>query len=104
MGECHLEIRKELSDSDKSLIEKKYNRLTNIQKEAFINRLTYLHTGEMAAYYIQMYGFYEGHTEYRADPIVLAFIFGLKTLEELDLIFEGKVYEAIVNHHKSIFE
>ena len=57
----------------------------------------------MAAYYIQIYGFYEGHVEYRADPIVLAYMFGLKTLKELHKDFNGNLYEAIINHHKSNF-
>lgn len=102
-GECHLEIQVTLSDEENKFIEQNYKHLTPEQKTDFINRLTHLHTGEMAAYYIQMYGFYEGHVEYRADPIVLAYMFGLKTLKELNNAFNGNLYETIINHHKSNF-
>jgi len=60
--------------------------------------LTFIHTGEMVPYYIMRYGFYEGHTDYRADPIAIAWLFGLKSLEELDEAFEGKLYEALTAH------
>ena len=46
-----------------------------------MGRLTRLRTGEMEPYYIMRYGFYEGHTEYRVDPIALAVTFGLKTTD-----------------------
>ncbi len=103
-GECHLEMIVKLSEKDKKFINRNFNHLNTDQKNDFIERLTHLHTGEMAAYYIQHYGFYEGHTDYRADPIVLAYIFGLRTLEELYNTFDGKVYENIINHHVSKFE
>jgi len=37
----------------------------------------------MEPHYIQWHGFYEGHTTWRTDPIVIAFIFGLRSLEEI---------------------
>jgi len=52
----------------------------------------------MAPYYIMRYGFYEGHTGWRADPIVIAFIFGMKDLEEIDAAFDGKLYDALTKH------
>lgn len=103
MGECHLEMIVELNDSEKQFIDTHFKQLLKEQKQDFIKKLTHMHTGEMAAYYIQRYGFYEGHTDYRADPIVLAYIFGLRTLEELYNAFDGKIYENIFNHHKSKF-
>ena len=103
MGECHLEMKIQLSEKEKDFIETHFNHLTNEQKEDLVKKLTHMHTGEMVAYYIQRYGFYEGHTDYRANPIVLAFIFGLKSLEELYETFDGKVYENIINHHVSKF-
>lgn len=101
MGECHLEMIVKLNEKEEEFVENNFVHLTNEQKQKLIEKLTHLHTGEMAAYYIQRYGFYEGHTDYRADPIVLAYIFGLKTLEELYNAFDGKVYENIINHHKT---
>ena len=103
-GECHLELKVSLTNEEKNFISDHYKHLNEEQLKDFIQKLTHLHTGEMAAYYIQRYGFYEGHTGFRADPVVLAFIFGLKSIEELHHIFDGKAYEAIINHHKTIFE
>jgi hypothetical protein len=61
-------------------------------------QLTSLHFSEMVPYYIMRYGFYEGHTDYRADPIAIAWIFGLKSLEEIEETFKGKLYEALTKH------
>ena len=36
---------------------------------------------------IQWYGFYEGHTAWRTDLIVIAFIFGLRSLEDIESAF-----------------
>jgi hypothetical protein len=41
------------------------------------------------------YGFYEGHTDYRADPIAIAFIFGMRSLEQIEAAFDGRLYEAL---------
>jgi hypothetical protein len=104
MGECHLEAQVELTDEEKKYISEKYKDLSKEGISDLISKLTTLHTGEMVAYYIQMYGFYEGHTDYRADPISLAFIFGLKSLQELNEAFDGKLYEILTSHHLTIFE
>jgi hypothetical protein len=45
------------------------------------------------------YGFYEGHTAYRADPVAIAFIFGLRSLEELEKIFPWKLYKILTTHY-----
>ena len=52
----------------------------------------------MESYYVMRYGFYEGHTEWRVDPIVIARVFGLKTLSDIDAALEGKLYEALTEH------
>jgi len=52
----------------------------------------------MLPYYIMRYGFYEGHTDYRADPIAIAFIFGMRSLEEIEAAFEGRLYEVLTQH------
>ena len=46
------------------------------------SRLLDIHTGEMVPFYIQKYGFYEGSTDYRADPVAIAVLFGLVELPE----------------------
>jgi hypothetical protein len=45
------------------------------------------------------YGFYEGHTSYRADPVAIAFVFRLKSLEEIDAVYDGKLYIVLTEHH-----
>ena len=47
-------------------------------------RLLDIHTGEMVPFFIQRYGFYEGHTVCRADPLAIASVFGLRSIEEID--------------------
>ena len=44
------------------------------------------------------YGFYEGHTDCRADPIAISFIFGLKSIEKIESAFQGRLYEALTEH------
>ncbi|MEA1877371.1 MAG: hypothetical protein U9N86_10950 [Bacteroidota bacterium] len=39
---------------------------------------------DLAPYYIQRYGFYEGMTSYRLDPRNIAISFGLKTIDEIN--------------------
>ena len=63
-----------------------------------IKKLSNIHSGEMVPYYIMRYGFYEGHTDYRADPIAIAFIFGIRTLEQIDATFEGRLCETLTRH------
>lgn len=103
-GECHLELRINLSDEERLFIDSRFAYLPNEEKKGMIEKITRLHTGEMAAYYIQYYGFYEGHTDYRADPIRLAFIFGLKSIEELYATFGASLYDQINDHHTSDFD
>ena len=47
---------------------------------------------------IKRYSFYEGHTDYRADPIAIAWIFGFKSLEQIEAAFEGKMYDTLTQH------
>ena len=68
------------------------------QMENLIKKLSHILMGEMEPYYVMRYGFYEGHTSYRADPIAIAFIFGLKSLEEIENAFQGNLYRALTKH------
>ena len=67
-------------------------------------KLTHLDFSEMLPFYVMRYGFYEGHTQYRGDPIAIAFIFGLKSLEEIDNAVKGNLYNILTNHYVSIKE
>jgi len=87
LGQYHLEIWTKLLQSEEKYLSEKYPDMDKEKMAILIKKLSYIHTGEMVPYYIMRYGFYEGHTEYRADPIAIAYIFGLKSLEEIDNIF-----------------
>ena len=52
----------------------------------------------MVPYYIMRYGFYEGHTDYRTDPIAISFIFGLRSLEDIEIAFTGNLYNTLTEH------
>ena len=87
-----------MEQEEKAFLASHYPHLSEAEMTEFIKQLSYIFTGEMVPYYIMRYGFYEGHTDYRADPIAIAFIFGLKTLEEIEAAFPGKIYEALTSH------
>lgn len=97
-GYWEIEMWREMDEEEKTFLSKKYSNLTDEETAQFIKKLSYIHTAEMAPYYIMRYGFYEGHTSYRADPIAIAFIFGLRSLQEIENAFEGKHHESLKNH------
>jgi len=63
-----------------------------------LKKLSHIYTGEMLPYYIMRYGFYEGHTDYRADPAAIAWIFGLRSLEQIEAGFSGRLDEVLTQH------
>jgi len=97
-GAFWIKIRRELDAREKAFLEKNYAHLTPTQTEAFVKRLSCMTTGEMQPHYILWYGFYEGHTEWRTDPIAIAFIFGLRSLEEIEAAFPGQLYKLLTLH------
>lgn len=98
-GSFQFDIRRDLTSEEQSFIEEKYSHLTKAQRDELIKILSSIHIGEMVPYYIMRYGFYEGHTGYRADPIAIAFIFGLKSLAEIESAFPGELYERLTKHY-----
>jgi hypothetical protein len=97
-GRHDIGIRRELSSEEKAFLEERYSRLSDGQISEMMTKLSAINFSEMAPYYIQYYGFYEGHTAYRTDPIAIAFVFGLKTLEEIEKAFEGHLFEVLTGH------
>jgi hypothetical protein len=97
-GRYNLKIWRELEREEKEFLDRRYSHLNEDQKAAFIESLSTIGTGEMPFYYIMRYGFYEGHTDYRTDPIAVAFIFGLRGLEDIDDAFEGTL-DKVLNEH-----
>jgi hypothetical protein len=98
VGAFQINFRRELDEKEKAFLSNKYSHLTKEQMAELIKKLSYIHTGEMEPYYIMRYGFYEGHTKYRVDPIAIAFIFGLRNLEYIERCFEGKLDEILIQH------
>jgi len=100
-GRYNFSVSTTLSEKERAFLERKYGRLKPDEMADLEKRLTKIGFSEMAPYYIMRYGFYEGHTGYRADPIAIAFVFGLRSLQELEAAFPGRLYEALSDHHLS---
>lgn len=97
-GAFDIEVWRELDADERKFLAEAYAHLSAADREAMMNRLTRLRTGEMEPYYIMRYGFYEGHTEYRVDPVALAAIFGLKSLADIENTFQGKLDQVLTWH------
>jgi hypothetical protein len=97
-GALGIEIRRELEQQERNYLDSKYWHLSRKKREDLVKKLSSLFIGEMVMYYVKWYGFYEGHTAWRADPIAIAFIFGMKDIEEIDAAFDGKLYDALTEH------
>ncbi|UCF15336.1 MAG: HEAT repeat domain-containing protein, partial [Phycisphaerales bacterium] len=66
LGMYQFEAWRQLSPDEKAFLREKYPHLTEEQMAEFVKKLSHIHSGEMVPYYIMRYGFYEGHTDYRA--------------------------------------
>ena len=94
-GMHRFEVWRELDAEEQALVNERYGHLSPPQRAQLLERLTRIRSGEMVPYYIQRYGFYEGHTDYRADPLAIARIFGLKSLKEIEEVFPGRLQEVL---------
>ncbi|MBN2313679.1 MAG: hypothetical protein JXM79_07095 [Sedimentisphaerales bacterium] len=97
-GRFDIDVQRTLTDAERLFLQEKYAHLSVAQMTQLQEKLTRFHFSEMVPYYIMRYGFYEGHTDYRADPIAIACIFGLKSVEEIENAFPGRLYKTLVNH------
>lgn len=97
-GAFHIQIKRELTQAEATYLAQNYAHLAPAQLETLRSKLGEINTGEMEAYYIAWYGFYEGHTFWRADPLAIAFIFGLKSLEEIDRAAGGDLYGILTSN------
>jgi hypothetical protein len=77
-------------------VDTKYAHLDEKDRQALRTKLSRMHAGEMQPFYIFRYGFYEGHTDWRTDPIAIAFIFGLKTIDEIDRALPGQLDKVLL--------
>ena len=101
VGAFEINFFRELDESENAFLRAKYPTLSQAKMAEFIKRLSHIHTGEMEPYYVMRYGFYEGHTDYRMDPVAVAFIFGLRTLEEIEAAFPGRLCEILTSHYSA---
>lgn len=99
-GQYTLKIWRELEPGEKAFINRTYPDPDDKSMARLIGTLSRIDTGEMAFYYIMRYGFYEGHTDFRTDPVAVAFIFGLRSLEEIENAFERNL-DKVLNEHFS---
>jgi len=100
LGKYQLEMWRELEPEEMAFLSEKYPDLDEGDMMELQKKLSHIHTGEMVPYYVMRYGFYEGHTSYRADPTAIAFIFGLKSLQEIEEAFPERLDEALTEHHR----
>jgi hypothetical protein len=97
-GGAHVFLRREMEPAESELLKKRYPRLGPEKSVELNRRLSSLTTGELEPFHIVRYGFYEGHTEWRVDPIAIASIFGLRSLEEIEAAFPAKLDVVLTGH------
>jgi HEAT repeat protein len=98
LGKFQIEVWRQPDQDEKAFLHEKYPDLTEDQIAAMLKKLSHIYISEMLPYYIMRYGFYEGHTDYRADPVAIAWIFGLKSLEQIEAAFPGRLDEVLTQH------
>jgi len=100
LGGSDIYISRTLSASERAFLRRQYpdQVLTAEQMEDLLYLLSHIHTGELEAYYVMRHGFYEGHTEYRVDPIAIALIFGLRSIEEIESAFPEELFYALTDY------
>ena len=99
-GSFYIKLWRAFDFDEMEYLKKHYGFLSKEEFDAFLSNLSIIHTGEIQPQYIMRYGFYEGHTFWRTDPIAISFIFGLKDLSEIDDALEKKLPEVLSGHHK----
>ena len=97
-GRFDLNIHREMSITEKAFLTERYPNLSTYQMSELQKKLSSINFSEMLPYYIMRYRFYEGHTDYRADPIAITWIFGFKRLDEIEDAFKGKLYDVLMEH------
>ncbi len=99
-GSHNLTLFRDPTDEEIAWLEEHYGHLGRERINEMIVKLGRIETGEMVPFYIMRYGFYEGHTAYRADPIAIAFIFGLRTLDEIQDTLDEDLYTLLTTPFK----
>ncbi len=98
-GGCQLTISRQLEPSEIAFLRRSYPGLDAAEMKQLAAALSGINIGEMGPYYVKRYGFYEGHTSFRAEPVAIALIFGLQSVEELEAAFPGQLPQVLTTHH-----
>ena len=98
LGNYHLYASRKATPDEQAFLSKAYTHLSPDEFALMMIKLTEIHTGEMVPFYITRYGFYEGHTEFRADPVTIAFVFNLIPVQQLHKITGGDLYTYFSTH------
>ena len=98
LGTGHIQIWRELTDDEQLFLKNNYQNLNPEQLKQLQKKLSWFHTSEMVFFYINRYGFYEGHNEYRPDPVTVALVFGLINLKEAHQACNGNLYKYFNTH------
>ena len=97
-GGFFIQLKRPAKPNELALLARNYHELSTKDYELLKDKLFSFNSGEMQPQYIMRYGFYEGHTYWRTDPIAIALIFGLKELEDIENIFENELYDVMTGH------
>jgi hypothetical protein len=95
-GSSWLELNGEMTAAERAFLKTRYPRLAPGEMDALVQSLTCVRSGDMEPFYITWYGFYEGATPWRTDPVALAFVFGLRTLQQIEAAFPGRLYDLMM--------
>ena len=97
-GGFHIRLWRELDADELHLLKNKYGHLSAAEFDSLETLLCRINTGEIEPQYIMRYGFYEGHTFWRTDPITICVVFGLKTLFQIEEAFAGRLFKVLTGH------
>ncbi len=98
-GSFWIVIRRPLDPAEEEFLHDRYASESPDRWNHLHGTLTRIFTGEMEPYYVQWYGFYEGHTAWRVDPLAIARVFGLRSVAELERAFPLRLPEVLSAHH-----
>ena len=97
-GGFHIKLWREFSDDESKFLTNNYGHLTKVQFDTLKTLLSVINTGEIEPQYIMRYGFYEGHTFWRTDPIAISFIFGIINLPDINTRLDSQLYVTLTTH------
>jgi hypothetical protein len=97
-GKYYFQVWRQLDPDELAFLRSKYSNLPEKEFSFLVDKLSHLHLSEMLPFYIMRYGFYEGHTGFRSDPLSIAIVFNLMSISELDSRFPGDLYGMVTRH------